>query len=143
MKYYLLLPKKMLTMILNYITWNVDPVAFSLGPLQVRWYGICWAVGFLLGYLLMSKVYKHEKMPEWSMDSLLLYMLVSTVVGARLGHCLFYVIIDIFDCDLLSPEKLRYLYGCIIHFNDSSDSFIHKKQNHGQKEQYQQADTYG
>lgn len=90
MKYYLLLPKKMLTMILNYITWNVDPVAFSLGPLQVRWYGICWAVGFLLGYLLMSKVYKHEKMPEWSMDSLLLYMLVSTVVGARLGHCLFY-----------------------------------------------------
>ena len=90
MKYYLLLPKKMLTMILNYITWNVDPVAFSLGPLQVRWYGICWAVGFLLGYILMSKVYKHEKMPEWSMDSLLLYMLVSTVIGARLGHCLFY-----------------------------------------------------
>ena len=77
-------------MILNYIYWNVDPVAFSLGPLQVRWYGICWAVGFLLGYLLMSRVYKHEKMPEWSMDSLLIYMLVSTVIGARLGHCLFY-----------------------------------------------------
>ena len=77
-------------MILYYITWNVDPVAFSLGPLQVRWYGICWAVGFLLGYILMSRVYKHEKMPEWSMDSLLLYMLVSTVIGARLGHCLFY-----------------------------------------------------
>ena len=77
-------------MILNYITWNVDPVAFSLGSLQVRWYGICWAVGFLLGYLLMSKVYKREKMPDWSMDSLLVYMLISTVVGARLGHCLFY-----------------------------------------------------
>ena len=77
-------------MILNYITWNVDPVAFSLGPLQVRWYGICWAVGFLLGYILMNKVYKHEKMPEWAIDSLLLYMLVSTVIGARLGHCLFY-----------------------------------------------------
>ena len=79
-----------MNMILNYITWNVDPVAFSLGPLQVRWYGICWAVGFLLGYLLMSKVYKREKMPEWAMDSLLIYMLVSTVIGARLGHCLFY-----------------------------------------------------
>lgn len=77
-------------MILNYIYWNVDPVALSLGPLQVRWYGICWAVGFLFGYLLMSRVYKHEKMPEWAMDSLLIYMLVSTVVGARLGHCLFY-----------------------------------------------------
>lgn len=77
-------------MILNYIYWNVDPVALSLGPLQVRWYGICWAVGFLFGYLLMSRVYKHEKMPEWAMDSLLIYMLVSTAVGARLGHCLFY-----------------------------------------------------
>ena len=77
-------------MVLSYITWNVDPVALSLGPLQIRWYGLCWAVGILLGYLLMSKMYKHEKMPEWSMDSLLLYMLVSTVVGARIGHCLFY-----------------------------------------------------
>jgi prolipoprotein diacylglyceryl transferase len=77
-------------MVLNYIFWDVDPVAFSLGPLQVRWYGICWAVGFLLGYLLMSKVYKKEKMPDWSMDSLLIYMLLSTVIGARLGHCLFY-----------------------------------------------------
>ena len=77
-------------MILNYITWNVDPVALSLGPLQVRWYGICWAVGFLLGYLLMGKVYKKEKMPEGSLDMLLVYMLVSTVVGARIGHCLFY-----------------------------------------------------
>ena len=77
-------------MVLNYITWNVDPVAFSLGSLQVRWYGICWALGFLFGYLLMSKVYKKEKMPEGEMDSLLIYMLVSTVIGARLGHCLFY-----------------------------------------------------
>lgn len=77
-------------MTINYITWNVDPVAFSLGPVEVRWYGICWALGFLFGYLLMSKVYKKEKMPEGEMDSLLIYMLVSTVIGARLGHCLFY-----------------------------------------------------
>lgn len=77
-------------MILNFIHWNVDPVALSLGSLQVRWYGIFWALGFLLGYLLMSKVYKREKMPEWSLDSLLIYMLVFTVLGARLGHCLFY-----------------------------------------------------
>ncbi|MBP5797312.1 MAG: prolipoprotein diacylglyceryl transferase [Bacteroidales bacterium] len=77
-------------MVLNYITWNLDPVAFSVGPLSVRWYGICWALGFLLGYLLMNKVYKKERMPEGSLDSLLIYMLVSTVIGARLGHCLFY-----------------------------------------------------
>lgn len=77
-------------MILNYITWDVNPVAFSLGSLEVRWYGICWALGFLVGYFIMSKLYKHEKMPEWSLDSLLIFMLVFTVIGARLGHCLFY-----------------------------------------------------
>lgn len=77
-------------MFLNYITWDVNPVAFSLGPLEVRWYGICWALGFLFGYLLMNKVYKKEKMPEGEMDVLLIFMLVSTVIGARLGHCLFY-----------------------------------------------------
>ena len=77
-------------MILGQITWNLDPVALSLGSMQIRWYGILWALGFLLGYLLMSKVYKRERMPEGSLDSLLIYMLVSTVLGARLGHCLFY-----------------------------------------------------
>ena len=77
-------------MVLNYITWNLNPVAFSIGSMEVRWYGILWALGFLLGYLLMDKIYKKEKMPEGSLDTLLVYMLVSTVLGARLGHCLFY-----------------------------------------------------
>jgi prolipoprotein diacylglyceryl transferase len=77
-------------MVLSHIIWNVDPVAFAIGPLQVRWYGICWALGFLFGYLLMKRVYNKEKMPEGELDVLLIYMLVSTVVGARLGHCLFY-----------------------------------------------------
>lgn len=77
-------------MILNYITWNADPVLFSLGSLQVRWYGLFWALGFLLGYLLMRKVYRREKMTDDSLDKLLIYMLVSTIIGARLGHCLFY-----------------------------------------------------
>lgn len=77
-------------MVLNFITWNLNPVAFAIGSLEVRWYGILWALGFLLGYLVMDKIYKKERMPEGSLDSLLIYMLVSTVVGARLGHCLFY-----------------------------------------------------
>ena len=77
-------------MLLNYITWNVDPVLFKLGALQVRWYGLLWAVGFLIGYFIMKRIYRREKMPDESMDKLLIYMLVSTVIGARLGHCLFY-----------------------------------------------------
>ena len=77
-------------MILNYITWNVDPVFFHLGSLQVRWYGLLWALGFLIGYFIMKRIYQREKMAEDALDKLLIYMLVSTVVGARLGHCLFY-----------------------------------------------------
>ena len=77
-------------MILNYITWNADPVLFSIGNLQVRWYGLLWALGFLFGYLIMKRIYKREKMTDDSLDKLLVYMLVSTILGARLGHCLFY-----------------------------------------------------
>ena len=75
---------------LNYITWNVDPVLFHLGSLQVRWYGLLWALGFLLGYFIMRNIYRREKMSDDSLDKLLLYMLLFTVVGARLGHCMFY-----------------------------------------------------
>lgn len=77
-------------MILNYITWNVDPVLFQLGGLQVRWYGLLWALGFFLGYFVMRNIYRHEKVSDDWMDKLLIYMMVSTVIGARLGHCLFY-----------------------------------------------------
>ena len=77
-------------MILNYITWNVDPVLFSIGSLSVRWYGLLWALGFLIGYFIMRRIYRREKMTDDSLDKLLVYMLLFTVVGARLGHCLFY-----------------------------------------------------
>ena len=45
-------------MLLNYITWNVDPVLFSIGNLSVRWYGLLWAVGFLIGYFIMKRIYQ-------------------------------------------------------------------------------------
>lgn len=63
---------------------------FSLGSLQVRWYGLFWALGFLFGYLIMRNIYRRERMAESTLDKLLVYMLVSTIIGARLGHCLFY-----------------------------------------------------
>ena len=77
-------------MLLNYITWNVDPVLFSIGSLSVRWYGLMWALGFLIGYFVMRRIYRREQMSDDAMDKLLIYMLVSTVIGARVGHCLFY-----------------------------------------------------
>ncbi len=77
-------------MLLNYITWNVDPVLFQLGALQVRWYGLLWALGFVIGYFVMRRIYRREKMSDDDMDRLFVYMLIFTIIGARLGHCLFY-----------------------------------------------------
>ena len=77
-------------MILNFVTWDVNPELFSLGPLTVRWYGALWAVGILLALVIVTKLYKHEKLPESWMDKQFIYVVVGTIVGARLGHCLFY-----------------------------------------------------
>ncbi len=77
-------------MILNYITWDVDPELFSIGPLTVRWYGLLWAIGIFLALIIVNKLYKNEKLPESWIDKKFFYMVIGVIVGARLGHCLFY-----------------------------------------------------
>ena len=72
------------------IHWNVDPTIFRLGPLAPRWYGLLFASGFLVGFYLMRNVFQRENRPETDLDFLLLYLLGGTVIGARLGHVLFY-----------------------------------------------------
>ncbi|MDD4589262.1 MAG: prolipoprotein diacylglyceryl transferase [Parabacteroides sp.] len=75
---------------LNYITWTVDPAIFTIGSHEIRWYGLAFAIGFLIGYKIVEKMWKQEKLnPAW-IDSLLLYTFLGTVIGARLGHVLFY-----------------------------------------------------
>jgi phosphatidylglycerol---prolipoprotein diacylglyceryl transferase len=76
---------------LAFIIWNASPdLGFAIGSLAPRWYGLLFASGFFFGLLIMTRIFRAEGKPEPDLDALLLYMLVSTVVGARLGHCLFY-----------------------------------------------------
>jgi phosphatidylglycerol---prolipoprotein diacylglyceryl transferase len=77
-------------MIINSIIWNVDPEIFRIGSVAIRWYGLLFALGFILGYIIMGKIFKAENIPPKVLDTLTTYMVVGTVVGARLGHCLFY-----------------------------------------------------
>lgn len=70
--------------------WNGDPIALELGPLSVRWYGLLFASGFYVGYLVIQRMFRAEKVPLALLDKLLIYMVVGTVIGARLGHTLFY-----------------------------------------------------
>lgn len=72
------------------IYWNADPVLFSLGPISVRWYGLAFAVGFIIGYDIVARMFRHEGAPERWLGILLAYVLIATVVGARLGHVFFY-----------------------------------------------------
>lgn len=73
-----------------YIRWDVSPELFSLGPLTIRWYGLLFALGFLLGFQLMAKIFEREKKPIEDLNRLFYHVIIGTIVGARLGHCLFY-----------------------------------------------------
>lgn len=77
-------------MLLDYITWTVGPDIISIGPFTLRWYGLLFASSFLFGYAIMEGIFKREGKPLAALDSLTIYMVLSTVIGARLGHCLFY-----------------------------------------------------
>lgn len=76
-------------MILDSIVWNVSPDLIS-GPVTVRWYGLMFAIGFLVGYEIVARMFRHEGAPERWLGILLIWVIVGTIVGARLGHCFFY-----------------------------------------------------
>lgn len=73
-----------------FVTWNANPILIEMGPLAIRWYGLMFAIGFTVGYSIVSKMFKHEGAPEKWLGSLLAYVVVATIVGARLGHVFFY-----------------------------------------------------
>ena len=75
---------------LDFIYWNADPVLLSLGPLSVRWYGLAFAIGFFIGYKIVERMFRHEGAPEKWLGILLAFLIVSTIIGARLGHVFFY-----------------------------------------------------
>jgi prolipoprotein diacylglyceryl transferase len=76
--------------LLGFIHWNMNPEIFGLGSLSIRWYGLLFASGFLIGYYICEKMLKSEGVnPKW-IDSLFFYMIIATVIGARLGHVIFY-----------------------------------------------------
>lgn len=77
-------------MIFASIVWDVDPVLLHLGSWEIRWYGLMWGLGFIFAYEIMARLFRKEQYPENWVDKLFIYCIVSSVIGARLGHCLFY-----------------------------------------------------
>lgn len=75
---------------LLYIDWNFNPVFFSLGGVDIRWYGLMWALAILIGGWFFSNFCKREGLPQSVADSIFVYGTLATILGARIGHCLFY-----------------------------------------------------
>ncbi|MBO0934856.1 prolipoprotein diacylglyceryl transferase [Fibrella aquatilis] len=85
---------------LAYIVWDANPVLFSIDAFklfgfqfpqfEIRWYGLLFAAGFLIGMQIMTRIFRKEGKPQEDLDALLIYMVISTVLGARIGHYLFY-----------------------------------------------------
>jgi prolipoprotein diacylglyceryl transferase len=72
------------------VNWNIDPAIFRLGGLELRYYSVLFVGGFILGWYIMKSFFKRENIKLDLLDPLLYMLLLCTIVGARLGHCLFY-----------------------------------------------------
>lgn len=77
-------------MLLQFIHWNVDPVMFHLGSFSLRYYSFGFLFAFLFSYIVLNRIFKREKVDIKLLDTLTVWVFVAVLVGARLGHCLFY-----------------------------------------------------
>ncbi|MDD4759551.1 MAG: prolipoprotein diacylglyceryl transferase [Bacteroidaceae bacterium] len=75
---------------LDFINWAPDVVAFHVFGFPVRWYSLCWCAALFAGYLNMKRLYKKQNIDEKYLEQIFLYCFFSVLIGARLGHCLFY-----------------------------------------------------
>ncbi|MGV8946002.1 MAG: prolipoprotein diacylglyceryl transferase [Lutibacter sp.] len=77
-------------MMLLQIDWNPAPEIFKIGSFAVRYYSLMFVIAFMLGLYLMKKIFINDKIPLEKLDSLFIYTIIATLVGARIGHFLFY-----------------------------------------------------
>lgn len=75
---------------LAFIDWQPHIEAFQIGSFGVRWYALLWAIGLIAAYFIVKKLYKHQGISLDKFDPLFLYCFLGILIGARLGHCLFY-----------------------------------------------------
>lgn len=77
-------------MVLHYVIWNLKPQLIDLGRFEIRYYSLLFALAFVFGYIILLRIFKKEGHSADLLDKLTIYMVISTIIGARLGHCLFY-----------------------------------------------------
>jgi prolipoprotein diacylglyceryl transferase len=115
------------------VIWDVNPDIISIGPITIRWYGLFFALSFVLGYQIMIHIFRKEKRSEDDLNDLIWYMVLGTVLGARLGHCFFYAP----EYYLKNPIEILMVWkgglashGAAIGILTSLYLFIRKKKNY-------------
>ena len=76
--------------IISAINWSADPEIFRIGVVSIRWYGLLFSLAFIIGYQIMSWIFRSENKKQKDLEALTIWMIVGVVAGARLGHCFFY-----------------------------------------------------
>ena len=76
--------------LLSYIFWNPDDTLLRIGSLGIRYYSLCWLAGLAGAYFMVKWLYRDQQIKDSLFEPLFLYCFISILVGARLGHCLFY-----------------------------------------------------
>ncbi|MEO1010618.1 MAG: prolipoprotein diacylglyceryl transferase [Bacteroidota bacterium] len=100
------------------IIWNLNDTLLKLGPIQIKYYNLLWIIAFVLGWFIMKRIFLHEKKTIEQLDSLLMYTLIGTMLGARLGHVFFY------DWDYYQNHLLEILLPIRESAGDSLFGFI-------------------
>jgi len=77
-------------MILQYITWDLEPQIIDFGSFELRYYSLMFGLGFILGYYILARFFRREGISIELLDKLTFYVIIATIIGARFGHCLFY-----------------------------------------------------
>lgn len=85
------------------IVWNWDPTLVMLGDLDIRWYGLMWAIAILAAERICNYMFKHEGLPPRTLESAFIWVVLGTFIGARVGHCLFY------EPEVYLPEPWRII----------------------------------
>lgn len=85
------------------VVWNWNPTLVMLGDIDIRWYGLMWAVAILAAERVCHFTFKHEGLPPRTVESGFMWIVLGTFIGARVGHCLFY------EPEVYIPEPWRII----------------------------------
>lgn len=75
---------------LLFVDWQPDQIAFQIASIEVRWYSLFWIIGLVTGYFIMKRLFKEQLIEDEKFDPVFIYAFIGILLGARLGHCLFY-----------------------------------------------------